>query len=268
MAINNNRIAILKAEIELIRQQLIQHALYKNINTLDDLHAFMQQHVFAVWDFMSLLKTLQQNLTCTTTPWMPVGSANTRYLINEIVTGEESDIDEQGNRTSHFELYLRAMQQAGTSTEAMESLFSELSDNKTIDEALVIADIPASVRNFVQHTFDVIADNKPHVQAAVFTFGREDLIPDIFISMIKGIANHFPGKVDLLLYYLERHIEVDGDHHSKLAYQMTAELCGNDDTKWTEATLAVKQALQTRINLWDGILDAITANASNITAPL
>jgi len=234
------------------------------MTTLDDLHQFMEQHVFAVWDFMSLLKALQQTLTCTSIPWIPVGNANTRYLINEIVTGEESDIDEQGIRTSHFELYLRAMQQTGSEAKSIYNLLQELKEGKTIDEALLIADIPVAARDFVQHTFKVIAENKPHILASVFTFGREDLIPDIFIKMVREISVNFPGKVDLLMYYLERHIEVDGDHHSKLAYQMTADLCGDDDEKWKEATIAVKQALQARIDLWDGILATIIATEAEV----
>ncbi|HEY9196464.1 MAG TPA: DUF3050 domain-containing protein, partial [Mucilaginibacter sp.] len=107
MEFTGSRIDLLKTQIQPLRDQLINHELYKNINSLDDLNIFMDHHVFAVWDFMSLLKSLQQRLTCTATPWMPKGNANTRYLINEIVAGEESDIDEQGNRSSHFELYLR-----------------------------------------------------------------------------------------------------------------------------------------------------------------
>ena len=102
------RIEKLKTEIEPLRQQLIQHDLYKNIRTIEDLHVFMEHHMFAMWDFMSLLKSLQQTLTCTGVPWMPVGSANTRYLINEIVLGEESDVDAEGNRISHFELYKKS----------------------------------------------------------------------------------------------------------------------------------------------------------------
>lgn len=253
----NPRIEALRNEIEPLRNQLIQHELYKHIHTLEDLNQFTEHHVFAVWDFMSLLKALQQTLTCTHTPWMPVGSASTRYLINEIVTGEESDIDENGNRTSHFELYLRAMQQAGSEAKYINALFNELKNGKTIDEALIIAHIPVAARNFVQHTFDVIALNKTHVQAAVFTFGREDLIPDMFISIVKELSAQLPGKVDILLWYLERHIEVDGDHHSQLAYQMTAELCGDNEAYWQEATDAVKAALQSRIDLWNGILQAI-----------
>lgn len=261
MANYSDRITLLKNEIQPLREQLIQHGLYKQIHSLDELTIFMDHHVFAVWDFMSLLKSLQQKLTCTATPWMPTGNANTRYLINEIVTGEESDTDEAGNRTSHFELYLRAMHQAGNQATAINNLFYELNYGKHIDEALIIADIPVAARNFVQHTFEVIGNNKNHVQAAVFTFGREDLIPDMFVSMVKELSMQLPGKVDILLYYLERHIEVDGDHHSRLAYQMTAELCGDDNAKWQEATEAVKEALQARLALWDGILAAIKAPA-------
>jgi hypothetical protein len=257
-----NRIAQLKTEIEPLRQQLIQHELYKNIRTIDDLNVFMEHHVFAVWDFMSLLKSLQQILTSTNIPWMPVGNANTRYLINEIVLGEESDVDAEGNRISHFELYLDAMQQAGSSTFGINSLFNELSGGKNIDEALIIANIPAPARQFVQHTFDVISAGKSYLQAAVFTFGREDLIPGMFISMVKEISKQFPGKVDTLLYYLERHIEVDGEHHSQLAYQMTAELCGNDESKWIQATEAVKGALQERLSLWDDILEKVKSTTA------
>jgi len=256
----NDRIEKLKSQIGPLRAQLVNHPLYGNIRSLYDLNVFMEHHAFAVWDFMSLLKALQQKLTCTQIPWMPVGNANTRYLINEIVTGEESDVDQQGNRTSHFELYLKAMQQAGSSANAIQFLFAELKAGKNIDDALVSADIPDAARKFVQHTFEVIATNAAYLQAAVFTFGREDLIPDMFISMVKEISAQFPNKVDLLVYYLERHIEVDGDHHSQLAYQMTAELCGDDDVKWQKATHAVENALRARIALWDGILNAITAD--------
>ncbi|TSD67513.1 DUF3050 domain-containing protein [Inquilinus sp. KBS0705] len=259
MTFTDSRIARLQAEIAPLRQQLISHQLYNHINSIDDLHVFMQHHLFAVWDFMSLLKALQQNLTCTSLPWMPVGNANTRYLINEIVTGEESDVDHTGRRTSHFELYIQAMEQAGADTSGIVSLFYQLSKYTDVTTALKNADIPIAAYNFVKHTFEVIATNKSFLQAAVFTFGREDLIPGMFIEMVKKLNGQLPGKVEILLYYLERHIEVDGDHHSQLAYQMTAELCGDDENKWIEATTAVKQALQARIALWDGILTNIKA---------
>src|SRR5882762_1910651 len=109
----NDQIKKLQHAIEPLRQQIINHKVYDLINNIDDLGIFMDHHIYAVWDFMSLLKALQQNLTCTGVPWFPVGSANTRYLLNEIVTGEESDIDGNGERKSHYEMYLEAMQQCG-----------------------------------------------------------------------------------------------------------------------------------------------------------
>lgn len=217
----------------------------------------MEHHVFAVWDFMSLLKALQRNLTCVELPWVPVGTAETRYLINEIVLGEESDVDEAGKRTSHFELYLKAMEQAGCDLAPVHAFIKCIRDKRSVADSMKIAGVPSGSLDFVSSTFDVIQINKSYVQAAVFTFGREDLIPGMFISFVKELSNRNPGNVDILTYYLERHIEVDGDHHSQLAYRMTEELCGDDDAKWKEATEEVRKSLHARIRLWDAIVAAI-----------
>ncbi len=249
----------LESAISATRQKLVNHPVYANIKDLDGLRYFMENHVYAVWDFMSLLKALQINLTCVTLPWIPVGNAATRYLINEIVAGEESDVDEAGVRTSHFELYIKAMDQAEANTEPILGLIKALQTGSTIKFALEDMEIPAAARQFMDFTFETIATGKPHLMAAVFTFGREDLIPDMFISLIKELKVQFPDKVDIFQYYIERHIEVDGGHHAALAHQMTIELCGDDESKWQEATEAVKQALEVRIALWDAIHQQITA---------
>jgi hypothetical protein len=251
----------LEKEISSHRQQLVNHPVYSGIKDLDGLRTFMENHVYAVWDFMSLLKALQINLTSVTLPWMPVGNPATRYLINEIVTGEESDVDELGNRISHFELYLKAMKQAEADTAPIQYLIKKLQSGSAIQDALLLPEIPVAAKNFMQFTFDTIASGKPHLIAAVFTFGREDLIPDMFISLIKELKKQFPDKVDIFQYYIERHIEVDGGHHGALALQMTEELCGNDVTKWSEATEAVKIGLAARIQLWDAIQRQISADS-------
>ena len=249
----------LESAISTTRQKLVNHPVYANIKDLDGLRYFMENHVYAVWDFMSLLKALQINLTCVSLPWVPVGNAATRYLINEIVAGEESDVDEAGVRTSHFELYIKAMDQAEANTEPILGLIKALQTGSTIKYALEDMAIPKAAKKFMDFTFDTIAAGKPHLMAAVFTFGREDLIPDMFISLIKELKVQFPDKVDIFQYYIERHIEVDGGHHAALAHQMTIELCGDDESKWQEATEAVKQALEVRIALWDAINQQITA---------
>ena len=244
----------LRTRIEPLREQIVQHELYTKINTIEAIRVFMQHHVVAVWDFMSLLKSLQRELTCVSNPWLPVGSANTRYLINEIVTGEESDVDQAGNRISHFELYLKAMEQAGANKLPIQELIASIQTGTSVEQALATSSLPDAAKRFAQHTFDLIEKNQPHILAAVFTFGREDLIPDMFLSILNKIEPGSQYSIDLTKYYIERHIEVDGGHHSQLALEMTQELCGNDAQKWQEASAAVEKALASRVALWDGAL--------------
>lgn len=244
---------VMRREIEPIRQQLIEHPVYAKVNTVERLKTFMEYHVFAVWDFMSLLKVLQRNLTCIELPWIPTGNPQTRYLINEIVLGEESDIDEGGNRTSHFELYLQAMHEIGCNLNVINKFVDCLKEKEPVVESLRVSNVPLAAADFVKSTFAVVNNNKPHVQAAVFTFGREDLIPGMFITFVRELNKQSSDRFGTLKYYLERHIEVDGEHHSQLAYKMTEELNGTESAKWQESTDAVKNALLHRIKLWDAI---------------
>lgn len=249
----NEKIIQLKDRLEAVRPALVNHSLYQSLQDLEQLRRFTEYHVFAVWDFMSLLKKLQQKLTCTVVPWVPVGSANTRYLINEIVLGEESDVDEAGTRTSHFELYLKAMEQMGADTTAITQLLTYLHNGVPVQQALQQLQLPRAICDFVGYTFEVIEKAPVHVQAAVFTFGREDLIPDMFVGIVKDLSLAYPTQLSVLKYYLERHIEVDGDHHSYLAMEMVNELCGEDALKWEQATEAALMSLKYRKRLWDAV---------------
>jgi hypothetical protein len=250
----------LKEQIAQAREEIIKHPLYSHLKSIEDLQTFAGYHVFAVWDFMSLLKRLQQELTCVSTPWIPKGSADTRYLINEIVLGEESDIDPEGNRISHFELYLRSMELLGASSSGIKELLNHIYAGYPVSESLKIADVPDAVSAFCNHTFELVENAPAHVLAAVFTFGREDLIPDMFHELVSRLADRYPEKISLFKYYLERHIEVDGEHHSLLALQMVEELCGNDELKWKEAAEASVKALNARKCLWDGIMNELKEN--------
>ena len=249
----------IRIAIEPFRKQLINHPLYSAVHKTEDLHLFMQYHVFAVWDFMSLLKSLQNTLTCTNVPWLPKTDTDTCYLINEIVLGEETDVDNTGKRQSHFEIYLNAMKQAGARTKQLENFIKAIQQGLPVREALEKAMVPVEVMDFVLATFDVINSNKPYIQAAVFTFGREDLIPTMFISIVQDIAEKLSNRFLLFHYYLQRHIEVDGGQHSHLALQMTANLCGQNTQYWAEAEAAIINALQKRITLWDAVYKAIQA---------
>ena len=243
----------LKIEVSKYRDQLIKHPIYGNIDSINSLKKFMESHVYAVWDFMSLVKKLQMDLTTTTLPWQPPENNAAARLINEIVWGEETDLDKDGNSVSHFEMYLNAMRQINANTQRIEKLLDRLREGNDIFDTIDGAGLPEYVVNFLNFTFRIIEEGKTHKIAAVFTFGREDLIPDMFISMIKRMNIENERKFDQIIYYFERHIEVDGDSHGPMALDMIKNLCGSDPLKWEEAISASKSALQKRISLWDGI---------------
>jgi hypothetical protein len=255
----NPNLSKINNELSELRKNLLDHPLYTEVKSVEDFQAFMEQHIFAVWDFMSLLKSLQRGLTRVELPWKPVGSPTTRRFINEIVLGEESDIDSNGEIASHFELYLDAMRQIGADTKTIQ-LFIEFIDNgKTIEEALQLVDVNQETREFVNFTFSVIQSNSIHRIASVFTFGREDLIPEMFIQILREMKSKGQTNISKLLYYLERHIEVDGDDHGPISLRMMEEVCGDDEQKWDEALASAKEAMQIRIKLWNGILYNLTS---------
>ncbi len=244
--------------LETQTKQLLNHPLYSKISTPEHLRCFMEHHVFAVWDFMSLLKALQVNLTRTTTPWIPVGNPELRYLINEIVLAEETDINAFGKRQSHFEMYLDAMSKSGASRINVEDFIAHVTHGTDIFLVIASSNLPISIRQFLKFTFEIIYEEKPHKIAAAFTFGREGLIPAMFTSIIKNIQQQFPEEdLKLFKYYFDRHIELDADEHGPMAFQMVEELCGKDPVKIAEVQSVAKSALECRIKLWDGILEAI-----------
>ncbi len=243
---------MIEERIAPLRAQLAAHPLYASIRNEAQLRVFMQSHVFAVWDFMSLLKSLQSRLTCVTSPWTPTKLPASRRFINEIVLGEESD-EFQGQPISHFELYLQAMQQAGASTVGIHNLLSDL-DSTPVMEAIANAQIPEGARGFLRNTFGLIEAGKLHALAAAFTFGREDLIPDMFRALVGDLNAQNAGSLDTLVWYLERHIEVDGEDHGPLSLKMVTDICGADAQRWDEAGAAAEQALRARIALWDAIV--------------
>ncbi|MGH1552018.1 DUF3050 domain-containing protein [Streptomyces sp. L7] len=232
------------------RAEVLEHPIYVSLSGLTDVRVFLRSHVFAVWDFMSLLKTLQQKLTCVTVPWIPEGPTVSRRLINEIVLIEESD--EYGDGfISHFELYLGGMQQAGADRTAIDGFLAQLRAGVDVPTALEGAAIPGPAAEFVATTWDILSTAPVHCQAAAFAFGREDLIPEMF-EQVARIDDH-AGQLALFKDYLARHIEVDAEEHTPMAMQMLIDLCGDDPAKWDECATVVDRALTARAALWDGI---------------
>jgi hypothetical protein len=251
-----NGIKLVQTRIADQRERLLQHAVYERLNSVAALRCFMEHHVFAVFDFMSLLKALQQRLTSVTVPWLPSTDTTGARLINEIVLGEESDEAGAGRFASHFELYRQSMLEIGARTNVIDRFVEDLRGGRSVSQALQRPEIPAGVRAFVSATFDVIEANDLIALTANFTFGREDLLPDVFHHIIEEL-DEANGCLGRFKYYLQRHIDLDGDHHGPLAHRLLASLCGNDPDSWETAAQASSSALQARMGLWDCIATAI-----------
>jgi len=248
--------------LEPLKDKLKNHPLYSSISDVEDLKIFSKAHVYAVWDFMSLLKFLQIKLTSTSLPWFPSKNTTTAKLINEIVAGEETDEDQNGKPMSHFEMYIDSIQEFGINTNKILNNIHSLDNLDSIEDDIDSLDIEDYVKNFLKFTFSVIKRGNVHEVASVFTFGREDLIPDMFIPLIEGI-NAENNDLNKLIYYFKRHIEVDGDMHGPMSMEMLSYLCDNDPQKIADSISISEEALLARISLWNGIETEIKQRKKN-----
>ena len=242
--------------LESRRHGLLLHPLYNSVQTVENLRLFMREHVFAVWDFMSLLKRLQQIVTCCEVPWLPAPDPSLARFINEIVLGEECDEDGDSGYSSHYELYLSAMDEIGADARPIRSFVSKLRQRIPPEVALVEAEILPTTRAFVGNTLQLAAAGQPHEVAAAFFYGREDIIPEMFSRLVDALPKQ-EVPVDRLKRYLRRHIELDKDQHGPLAEKLLVQLSGNQTSKQREAANVANQAVIQRITLWDGILAEI-----------
>jgi len=288
---------LLIARVERAQAALLTHPLYQRVNNLPALRVFMTNHVFAVWDFMTLAKALQAHLTCLDRPWLPPADIVSARLINDIVLGEETDEVRPGVFTSHYDLYLQAMLDVGADTAPMKAFEAALRAGTAPADAIAGVQVPETTRAFVLHTL-ASAERPVHEVAAAFLLGREDVIPRMFQSILdsldrsedfgvraltgleraerklpervrgrvhgrfRGAMRRVRASTGLrdpranLRLYLERHIELDGDHHGPMGERLLRVLCGNDASKWDDAFAAAQGALEVRVRLWDGVLDA------------
>ena len=247
------RLERLRVRLAPLKNALLNHAIYREIDCLGALRLFMEHHIFAVWDFMSLLKALQRRLCCVDVPWLPAADPLAARFVNEIVLAEESDEDGQGGFLSHFGLYRRAMIRCGADTTAIDNLLQELRKGSPVPAALEAVGVPACVKRFVRQTFDVIEGGNLCAAASAFTFGREDLLPALFQRIVDELDVEAGGGLEDFRYYLRRHIGLDGGEHGPMAVRLVASLCGGDEARWLEAEEEAATALEARRDLWDAV---------------
>lgn len=244
------------ASLATVRSELIDHPLYSQLANADQLRVFMKYHVFAVWDFFTLLKRLQTEVTTMTLPWLPAGHAEHGRFILEIVLAEETDEDMGGGYISHYELYRRAMDEMGADTQPIDRFVAAIEAGAEPIAALDDAHIPESVRRFVGHTLKVALYGAPHEVASSFCHGRENLLPDVFTAVRANVGDALAG-APTFKHYLDRHISLDHDEHGPLALRLLDALCAGDPGRQADAERVAIEAIEARIALWDGVLDEL-----------
>ena len=242
------------------QKTLLDHSVYSLVKDLESLKVFMGSHVFAVWDFMTLLKSLQKQITCVQTPWFPLEDTFSARFVNEIVLAEETDEVRQGCYMSHFDLYLEAMKEVGADTKHILDFLHALRTGwgSTPKNALRPLPIPESIKNFVQSTVEFSYKSK-HQVAAVFLFGREEIIPTMFQKVLDELEKTHGISCASFQLYLKRHILLDETEHAPMGRKLLKNLCEDDDQKWQEAFDVACSAIDARFSFWDGVVESISA---------
>ena len=242
-----------------LRAALLDHPIYTHVASVADLRRFMEDHVFAVWDFMSLLKRLQQDMTCITVPWFPADNAKAARLINDIVIGEETDVGPDGCYVSHLALYLRAMRDIGASTRHFEKFRSLVFVGVPVEVALRQIGAPSHIQAFVAHTMALANSGSTEEVLAAFFYGREDIIPEMFrklLGTLYGTKDNNEGLRNFV-YYIDRHIELDGDSHGPKGRELLDDLVMNLPYARERALRVACHSIKARIELWNGTLSTL-----------
>lgn len=251
----SNPVTALVVEMDALRAEmdkLKNHPVFGKVRDIDDLRTFMRWHVFAVWDFMSLVKRLQRDLTGSQLPWMPPANPKAARLINEIVLGEESDEAPNGGHASHFELYLEAMREVGIQNSEVMPFLHHICNQVSVTAAVKRVGMPEAVGEFVESTISLSLYGRTHEVLGSFFFGRENVIPNMFTTLLENWTVD-PASAPTFVYYLKRHIELDGDAHGPAAEALIDELLQDDMARRMELLKAARTAVAARVKLWDAL---------------
>jgi hypothetical protein len=241
----------LRSAIEPARRGLVEHPIYDAVDSLPALRIFMQAHVFAVWDFMCLAKRLQRDLTSMSPLWRPPAMPELARFINGVILGEESDDGPEHEAISHCELYIAAMDEVGASTAPVRRFLELIAEGVEVEVALSAAGAPRPARAFVRRTLEYALGGDTVEVLSAFLFGREDLIPDMF----RRILPRWQASCDAprFAYYVQRHIDLDGDDHGPAAQRALIQLAGRDRAAWAAARQVATDAIAARTALWDRV---------------
>ncbi|MBX3356513.1 MAG: DUF3050 domain-containing protein [Phycisphaeraceae bacterium] len=239
--------------------RVANHHVYSMVVDLESARAFMEHHVWCVWDFMMLAKSVQVGLGCYELLWVPPADTDAVAAINAIIADEEADIGPDGLKHSHFEIYLGAMKEAGASTRSIDAFLSRLRITRDlIPSMLDVGATPPAVR-FVQATYKS-ATGPIHARVAALCLAREELVPRLLSTLLTNLPND--SCLSMFRWYIERHIQVDSATHGPLSATLYSNTVRNDAVVEREALESAIEAIRARGQFLDSIADALARVAS------
>ncbi len=240
-----------KKKLSELKHKITTHPLFAHKLEPKQVCKFMESHIFAVWGFMSILKSLQKKIAPNYLPWIP--NENTKNglinFVNEIVLCEESDYIEGIGFVSHFEIYLMAMEQMGAKSDHLHKLITRIIDNGYDEKYLDDADTSDEVKNFLKYDLEVSFNGTLPEIIGVFTLGREKVIPNMFSYILTAIEDR--SSTNHLITYLQRHIDIDGDRHGPLSMKLLDVYC--DNAQLSLAYTSAIKSLELRLSVWDRV---------------
>lgn len=231
------------------------HPLFSKLNSLGALRTYMEYHVWCVWDFMVLARSLRDGLENDAAEWLPSAYPGALSEILEILRSEETDKGPDGRLTSHFEVFVAAMRAAGADCGPIDGFMRRVAQGATANEAMRASGAQPASLAFVNST---LADSKApvHCRASVFHYARESLVPRMLDNILSGQSSH-PENLSKFIWYLKRHVELDFSEHSDATGRILNEVLGLDPGKAHEALTAAEGAIRARLNYLDAIERAV-----------
>lgn len=255
--------------VKYLIKKIDAHSLFSSLDTFPKMQIFMKYDVFTCWDCMCIIKDLYNKLVCNGTPWLPPKDAFSASLLCHIIGEEESDLAFDGKTyLSHFEIYILAMQRAHADTSPIINFINRISAQEPAKQALAQCGIEPFVQRYVNTTFSFF-ELEVHQVAAAFAFGREALAPNLFTSLLNHLQEqqyfHEQEKLSELVYFCNRHIELDGSSHFPKMLIMLNNLCGQDERKWAEVSTIAVKAIQAKIDFYNE-MQQVMANQQPVIA--
>ena len=241
-----------KKKFAILKKSLNSHILFHSRLDRQQLSLFMESHIYAVWGFMSLLKSLQKCVTPNDIPWIPnINTSNGLVsFINEIVSSEESERFSKNKYLSHFEIYLMAMKRLGASTIEINRLLNKCKKNTFSQKMIDDLSISPAAKKFLKHDIKISLSNSPPKIIGCFALSREKIIPDMFKYILNVIEPTDTNKI--LRKYLELHISIDSDRHGPLSKKLLNKICVSKKDK-IDAYYEANNSIRYRLKVWDSV---------------